>query len=166
LRAEEAIVEVDLVVVGAGPTGLYSAYYAGFRGLRSAIIDSLPEPGGQIAAMYPAKLIYDVAGFPAVKGRELVTALLAQAEAYSPEWLLGRSATSLERLADGRLRLTTTYTGHHVLVIGGGDITEYRGKVRLISVGFGEAALAVNNAVVAGDPTARLFPGHSSETAA
>ena len=65
-------VECDLLVVGAGPTGLFAAYYAGFRGHRVAVVDSLPELGGQITAMYPEKLILDVAGFPAVKGRDLV----------------------------------------------------------------------------------------------
>jgi NADPH-dependent 2,4-dienoyl-CoA reductase/sulfur reductase-like enzyme len=59
-------VEVDLLMVGAGPAGLYATYYAGFRGLRTAVIDSLPEPGGQVTALYPEKMIYDVAGFPEV----------------------------------------------------------------------------------------------------
>ncbi|WP_375490004.1 NAD(P)/FAD-dependent oxidoreductase [uncultured Jatrophihabitans sp.] len=323
--------DTDLIVVGAGPVGLYAAYYAGFRQLRTTLVDSLPEAGGQIAALYPEKLIHDVAGFPAVKGRDLVSALLAQAEQFNPQWRLGRTADALEHVDGGRVRLTLTdgeqicaraivvaggigtftprplpagsglvgrgvdhfvvdvdlYAGHDVLVVGGGDsavdwaamlepvarsvtlahrrdtfraheasvaalrasrvairtphvlhelrgsdavtaavlrdtgsgelvdvactrvvaalgftanlgpltrwglmikdrhivvdssmhtgvpgvyaagdITEYPGKVRLISVGFGEAALAVNNAVAASDPTAALFPGHSTATAA
>jgi ferredoxin/flavodoxin---NADP+ reductase len=97
--------QVDLTVVGAGPTGLYAAYYAGVRGLRTAIVDSLPEPGGQIAAMYPEKQIYDIAGFPAVRGRDLVASLTEQAETAQPRWLLGRCATSLARLEDGSLRI-------------------------------------------------------------
>jgi thioredoxin reductase (NADPH) len=324
-------VDVDLLIVGAGPVGLYAAYYAGFRGMTTAVIDSLPEPGGQIAALYPEKPIYDVAGLPGIRGRELVKSLLEQANAYEPAWLLGRSADQLDRLPDGRLLIRTTageeitaravvlaagigtfkprplpagaeyvgsgvdyfvtapeeYAGHDVLVVGGGDsavdwaltlepiarsvtlihrrpqftaheasvaglrrsaagvripyvvhalsgddhgvnraiirdtgtgdlheldctrviaalgftanlgpltkwglaivdrhivvdstmstgvpgiyaagdVTEYPGKVRLISVGFGEAALAVNNAAVATDPSAQLFPGHSTATA-
>lgn len=323
--------DADLLVVGAGPAGLYAAYYAGFRGLRTAIIDSLPTPGGQVAALYPEKMIYDIAGFPEILGRDLVAGLLDQAERFSPTWLLGESAAGLERLPDDRLRVTTAsgtrittrsiviaggigtftprplpagaeylgrgvehfvtdpaeYTGQHVLVVGGGDsavdwaltlepiaasvtlahrrarftaheasvarlaasravirtpyvvdriggtgrvervvlrdtaggelvelpcsrvvaalgftanlgpiadwgvtvrdrhvvvdstmstgvpgiyaagdIADYPGKVRLISVGFGEAALAVNNAACAADPSALLFPGHSTETAA
>ena len=68
--------ETDLLVIGAGPTGLFSAYYAGFRGLRVAVVDSLPELGGQITAMYPEKAILDVAGFPTVKGRDLGAGLV------------------------------------------------------------------------------------------
>ena len=67
--------ECDLLIIGAGPVGLYAAYYAGFRGLRTALVDSLPEAGGQITAMYPEKPIYDIAGFPAVRGRDLVARL-------------------------------------------------------------------------------------------
>ena len=318
--------EVDLAVIGAGPTGLFAAYYAGFRGLSVAVIDALPEPGGQVTAMYPEKLILDVAGFPAVKGRELIANLLAQAAPYHPDYLLGVRAEKLSYL-DGRpvlglaggeqlrcgavvvtgglgsftprpLPVAESFTGagivyfvpqpveltdRHVLIVGGGDsafdwavtlaplarsvtlahrrdrfrahaatvervralpvrvvvnaevsrlygeehvtgaeltvrggaveslpvdtvvaalgftadlgpltewglaldrrhivvdsamatnlprvfaagdITEYPGKVRLIATGFGEAATAVNNAAVAIDPTAHLFPGHSSD---
>ena len=74
----------DLLVIGAGPTGLFAAYYAGFRGLRVAVVDSLPELGGQITAMYPEKAILDVAGFPTVKGRDLVEGLVEQAATADP----------------------------------------------------------------------------------
>ena len=80
--------EVDLLIIGAGPTGLYAAYYAGFRGLSVGVVDSLPELGGQITAMYPEKAILDVAGFPTVKGRELVDGLVAQALTADPVQLL------------------------------------------------------------------------------
>jgi thioredoxin reductase len=325
------VTDIDLLVVGAGPVGLYAAYYAGFRGMRTALVDSLPEPGGQISALYPEKIISDVAGFPAVRGNDLVAGLLAQAEQFSPIWLLGRQARALTQHPDGGLDVALStgesvtcraiviaggigtftprplpagsdfvgrgvnyfvtdlgeYTGKRVLVVGGGDsavdwalaleplaksvtlvhrrpkftahaasvdrlraasvniltpftvdelagdttvesaalrhtatgdrheldcdrvvaalgftadlgplsgwgltitdrrvevdstmftgvpgvyaagdIADYPGKVRLISVGFGEAALAVNNAAVANDPSLQLFPGHSTETAA
>ncbi|MFJ8812930.1 NAD(P)/FAD-dependent oxidoreductase [Amycolatopsis thermoflava] len=88
--------DVDLLVVGAGPAGLFAAYYAGFRGLSVAVLDSLPEPGGQINAMYPEKQIHDIAGFPAVRGRELVDRLLDQAEQFQPRYLLGHRAEKLE----------------------------------------------------------------------
>jgi thioredoxin reductase len=93
----EESVNVDLLIVGAGPAGLFGAYYAGFRGLSVAIVDSLPELGGQISAMYPEKEIFDVAGFPAVKGRELVSRLAEQAASAAPTYLLGRTATELQR---------------------------------------------------------------------
>jgi thioredoxin reductase len=323
--------DVDLLLVGAGPVGLYGAYYAGVRGLRTAVVDSLQEPGGQITAMYPEKPIFDVAGFPSVRGRDLVDGLVQQAAQFDPTYLLGQSAVSLDRQDDGtflvgtdsgtRLRCGAVvitggigtftprplpagdefldrglayfvprladYAGADVVIVGGGDsacdwtlallpiarsvtlvhrrkafrahaatvaavlesgatvltdaevtrvhgtdhvdavevtvkgedtprtlacqrvvaalgfiadlgpmrewgielhdnrhvvvdtrmrsslpgiyaagdITDYDGKVRLISVGFGEVATAVNNATVDLDPEAQLFPGHSTDNA-
>ncbi|GLW92758.1 NAD(P)/FAD-dependent oxidoreductase [Actinokineospora globicatena] len=92
--------EVDLLIIGAGPTGLFAAYYAGFRDLRTAVVDSLPEAGGQITAMYPEKQIFDVAGFPSVRGRDLVTALVEQADQWKPTYLLGRRALTLSEVDD------------------------------------------------------------------
>jgi thioredoxin reductase len=322
--------EADLVIIGAGPTGLFAAYYAGFRGHRVAVVDSLPELGGQITAMYPEKQILDVAGFPSVKGRDLVEGLVAQAATADPQYFLDRTASELTTDDDGvtvtlddgttiragAVLITagigkfspralpagddwigrgleffvpsfTPYAGKDVVIVGGGDsafdwalhlapvarsitlvhrrdafrahertvqqvrdsateiitkaevtalngggpdgdgrlesvditidgvsttrpaqavvaalgfiadlgplqtwgiavekrhvvvdpsmrtslprvfaagdITEYPGKVRLIAVGFGEAATAVNNLTVAIDPSAKVFPGHSSE---
>ncbi len=94
-------VEVDLLVIGAGPAGLYAAYYAGFRDMSVAVLDALPEPGGQITAMYPEKVIYDVAGFPSVTGRDLVAGLLAQADTFGPRYLLGTRAETLTVDQDG-----------------------------------------------------------------
>ena len=320
---------VDVLIIGAGPVGLYAAYYSGFRGLSVAVVDSLPELGGQITAMYPEKEILDVAGFPSVKGKELVAGLVEQAASAAPAYVLGRTALTLDRdeaagtltvglddgscVIAGALIITagigkfsprplpaaaewqgsgvaffvpslTEYAGKDVVIVGGGDsafdwavaleplatsvtlvhrrdafrahkatvakvldssvsvvtnahvarllgdgqlealevedvrthervtlpaqavvaalgfvadlgplqswglavnkrhvlavqacrtnlplvfaagdISDYPGKVRLIAVGFGEAATAVNNAAVALDPAAHLFPGHSSE---
>jgi thioredoxin reductase len=86
---------VDIGIIGAGPTGLYAAYYAGFRGLSSAVVDALPEPGGQVAALYPEKALYDVAGHVAVKGRELIENLLTQTADFEPRYFLGQTATTL-----------------------------------------------------------------------
>ncbi|AXB45099.1 NAD(P)/FAD-dependent oxidoreductase [Amycolatopsis albispora] len=116
---------VDLAIVGAGPTGLFAAYYAGFRGLSTAVIDSLPEAGGQVTAMYPEKMIYDVAGFPAVRGRDLVNALVEQAAQWKPTYLLGRKAEGLDYLDDG-LEVT----------LDGGDVL--RAGAVLITAGIGE----------------------------
>ena len=320
-------VAVDVLVVGAGPAGLYGAYYAGFRGLTVAIVDGLPEAGGQITALYPEKMIYDIAGFPAIKGKDLVANLVDQAAPFAPRYLLGQQAISYDNHGDhvvirtrggaaiaakavivtGGIGTFTPrplpggdvfegrgleyivpsylpYAGKRVVVVGGGDsavdwalgleevaasvtlvhrreefrahahsvkllndssvrvltpvspvsvnggstlesltvrdiktkkqivigcdalvaalgftaditpleawglavserhilvdstmatnlprvfaagdITEYTGKVRLISVGFGEAATAVNNAATTIDPSATVFPGHSTE---
>jgi thioredoxin reductase (NADPH) len=319
--------EVDIAIVGAGPTGLFAAYYAGFRGLSTAVIDALPEVGGQVMAMYPEKNIFDVAGFPVIRGRDLVANLVEQAKPFDPRYLLGVRAEKLTYAPDGRpvldlsdgesltcgavlitgglgsfsarpLPAADTFAGtgvlffvkqldqlagHDVVIVGGGDsafdwalalqpvaksvtmvhrrdkfrahaatiarvqelpveiivnaevtallgdeavtgceitvrgaqprllpantvvaalgftadlgplaewglnldrrhivvdsttatnlsrvfaagdISEYPGKVRLIATGFGEAATAVNNAAVAIDPGAHLFPGHSSD---
>ncbi|MEJ7772512.1 MAG: NAD(P)/FAD-dependent oxidoreductase [Geodermatophilaceae bacterium] len=95
--AQDPVV-VDILIVGAGPVGLYGAYYAGFRGLKVALIDSLPEAGGQVTAMYPEKEIFDVGGFPSIKGRELVANLVAQAAPFAPTYLLGEQADTLERV--------------------------------------------------------------------
>ncbi|GAY07405.1 thioredoxin reductase [Pseudonocardia sp. N23] len=99
-----ALVDCDLLIVGAGPVGLFAAYYAGFRGLKVAVVDALEEPGGQISAMYPEKLIFDIAGFPAVKGRDLVDNLLEQGKRFDPRFVLGDRAQLLRPVAlpDGR----------------------------------------------------------------
>lgn len=158
---------VDIAVVGAGPCGLFAAYYAGFRGLRVAVIDSLPEPGGQIAALYPDKLILDVAAHPAITGRELVDALLAQVAPFEPHFVLGDTASHVQRTNEGIA--ITTDTGEAItcraVIIAGGvgrfrprqlpaaqgwggagvdhvvrPIDDYRGK-RVVVVGGGDSAV-------------------------
>jgi ferredoxin/flavodoxin---NADP+ reductase len=122
--AETVEHEVDLAVVGAGPAGLYATYYAGFRGMTVAVIDSLPEPGGQIAALYPEKDIFDIAGLPAIKGQQLVDALLAQAATAKPTFLLGESAVELTNADD------------HVW-IGTDAGSQVRAKAVLLTAGIG-----------------------------
>jgi len=117
--------EVDLLIIGAGPTGLYAAYYAGFRGMSVALVDSLTEPGGQLMALYPEKPIYDVAGFPSVLARDLATQLVQQASSADPTYLLGRRAESLVRTEDG------------TLVVGLDDSTEVHAKAVLVTAGIG-----------------------------
>lgn len=116
-------VETDLTIIGAGPTGLFATYYAGFRGMRVAVVDSLPELGGQITAMYPEKQILDVAGFPTVKGRDLVEGLVEQANTAEPTYLLGHTAVGL----DGDDALTVTLD----------DGTSVTSKALLITAGIG-----------------------------
>ena len=127
---QEEELSTDLAIIGAGPVGLFAAYYAGFRGLSTVIIDSLPEPGGQVSALYPEKLIYDVGGFPAVRGQTLVDNLMQQIEPFSPTLLLDHRA---EDLADqGDAWLIGTHRGvlvdaKAVLITGGiGNFTPRR----------------------------------------
>ncbi|MFD3497913.1 NAD(P)/FAD-dependent oxidoreductase [Streptomyces sp. NPDC058676] len=115
-------VSVDLLVIGAGPTGLYGAYYAGFRGMSVAVADALPEVGGQITALYPEKLVYDVAGFPAVRGQDLVDRLAEQAGRWNPTYLLGHGVTRLDDAGEGIVATTDAgarITAGAVLVCGG-----------------------------------------------
>jgi ferredoxin/flavodoxin---NADP+ reductase len=121
------ILHEDLLVIGAGPVGLYGAYYAGFRNLSTIVLDTLPQLGGQITAMYPEKLIRDVAGFPAVRGRDLVDALVAQAAQFSPDYILGQSAVTLRY--DGALPvvgLSDGSTVHTKAVIVTGGLGTFR----------------------------------------
>lgn len=98
----------DILIIGAGPAGLFAAYYTGMRGLSCVLVDSLPHLGGQVAALYPDKHVYDVAGFPAVRGRELIAGLTEQALSADPEIILGEECSTLEELPDGTLVVTTT----------------------------------------------------------
>ncbi|MFD4603033.1 NAD(P)/FAD-dependent oxidoreductase [Streptomyces sp. NPDC058464] len=100
LTGAPAVCETEILVVGAGPAGLFACYYAGMRGLDVTLMDSLPHLGGQVAALYPDKEIFDVAGFPAVRGRELVERLTEQARTASPSVLLRESAVDLRHEAD------------------------------------------------------------------
>src|SRR3954470_13151303 len=93
--AVSEVVDTDLLILGAWPAGLFGAYYAGFRGMSVTLVDSLPELGGQVSALYPEKAILDVAGFVSVKGRELVEQLVEQAASAKPKYHLGRTASSL-----------------------------------------------------------------------
>lgn len=118
-----ADLECDLLIVGGGPVGLYGAYYAGFREFRTVVIDALPELGGQITAMYPEKEILDVAGFPSVRGKDLVGHLRQQAESAKPTYLLAERAMSIDAPAGGPVTVGTdagrTITARAVILTGG-----------------------------------------------
>ena len=95
------MIRTDVVVIGAGPAGLYATYYAGFRGFKVLVVDALSEIGGQITAMYPEKEIFDIAGFPAVKGRDLVDGLIRQAQSANPTYKLATRVEKLEEIPNG-----------------------------------------------------------------
>lgn len=114
--------ECDLLVIGGGPAGLYAAYYSGFRGFTTVIVDVLPELGGQVTAMYPEKAIFDIAGFPMVKGRDLVDGLISQMQAFSPTVKTGTMARTLTTFDDSVQVLTDdgeTISAKAVVITGG-----------------------------------------------
>lgn len=98
----------DVAVIGAGPVGLYATFYAGMRHLRAIVLETLSRPGGQITALYPDKYVYDVAGFPAILGRDLVAALYKQSTQFGAEFRFDERVENLEVLEPKRIRLTTT----------------------------------------------------------
>lgn len=116
-------VDVDLLVIGAGPVGLFGAYYAGVRGLTVAVVDSLSQVGGQVTAMYPEKDIYDIAAFPSVTGRNLVAGLVEQAGQYDPTYLLGQEAQELAPVPGERPRWMVRSSAGTEIVCGAVVIT-------------------------------------------
>lgn len=96
----------DLTIIGAGPTGLFALFYAGMRGASAQIVDALDQPGGQLVALYPEKLIFDVAGFPDVLAKDLVKSLERQAARFGQPVHLGQVVNGLEE-SDGHFVLRT-----------------------------------------------------------
>ena len=97
----------DITIIGGGPSGLFAAFYAGLRAAKTKIIDSLPQLGGQLAALYPDKYIYDIPGFPRVLAREFVDRQVEQALAFSPTVCLDEKVTRLSPRQDGLIELGT-----------------------------------------------------------
>src|SRR6185312_12276188 len=98
----------DITIIGAGPTGLFAAFYAGMRQARTQIIDSLEEPGGALTAIYPEKYIYDVPGFPKVMAKDFVEQMTIQAMRDQPTLRLNEEVVGLEKRPDGIVKLTTS----------------------------------------------------------
>jgi thioredoxin reductase (NADPH) len=101
-------ITTDVAVIGAGPVGLFAIFECGMLKMRCHVIDTLEVIGGQCAALYPEKPIYDIPGYPRILAQELVDRLAEQAEPFEPVYHLGQQVTGLERLAEGRWRLTTS----------------------------------------------------------
>src|SRR4051812_10513323 len=102
----------DVTIIGAGPTGLYGAFYAGMREMRTKIIDALPEPGGQLTALYPEKYIYDAPGYPKVIAKDLVKYLVEQAMQWEPTFCLDERVLNIGRRDDGVISLQTSKGEH------------------------------------------------------
>lgn len=115
----------DVTIIGAGPVGLFTAFYGGMRQASVKIIESLPHTGGQLTALYPEKYIYDIAGFPKVRAQELVDNLEEQANMFDPTIVLGQSIEKVERLEDQSFKLTSNtgeihYTKTMIITAGNG----------------------------------------------
>ena len=117
------MIKTDILIIGAGPTGLFAVFEAGLLKLKCHIIDALPQPGGQLSELYPKKPIYDIPGFPEVKAGQLVDNLMEQIKSFQPGFTLGEKAQHIEKQEDGSFIVTTDQgTKHHapIVAIAGG----------------------------------------------
>ncbi|MCB9285036.1 MAG: NAD(P)/FAD-dependent oxidoreductase [Lewinellaceae bacterium] len=117
------MIETDIIIIGAGPAGLFAVFEAGLLKMHCHLVDSLAVPGGQLAEIYPKKPIYDIPGYPVILAGDLVQNLMKQIEPFKPGFTLGERAETFERMEDGRFRLITnkgTVLVAPVVVIAGG----------------------------------------------
>ncbi|NTV98008.1 MAG: NAD(P)/FAD-dependent oxidoreductase [Chlorobiaceae bacterium] len=175
----------DLTIVGGGPTGIFAAFQCGMNNISCRIIESMPQLGGQLAALYPEKHIYDVAGFPEVPAAGLVESLWKQTERYSPEIILGETVTKYDKLADGTFEVTVSsgrvFLSRAVLIAAGlgafsprklpqlGDIDHLEGRsvfyaVKNVSDFAGKKVVIVGGGDSALDWTVGLLHSASSVT--
>ena len=101
------MIETDIIIIGAGPVGLFTVFEAGLLKLRCHLIDVLPQPGGQLTEIYPKKPIYDIPGFPEVMAGDLIDNLMKQIEPFKPGFTLGEKAESIVQTDDGMYIVTT-----------------------------------------------------------
>lgn len=103
----------DVTIIGGGPVGLFTAFYGGMRQMSVKIIESLPQLGGQLSALYPEKYIYDIAGFPKIRAQELVDNLKEQMKAFDQTICLEETVQAVEKLEDGSFIITTDKETHY-----------------------------------------------------
>ncbi|MFK7783800.1 MAG: NAD(P)/FAD-dependent oxidoreductase [Crocinitomicaceae bacterium] len=124
------MIETDIIIIGAGPVGLFTIFEAGLLKLKCHLIDSLPQPGGQCSEIYPKKPIYDIPGFPSILAGELIDNLVEQAAPFKAGYTLGEAAVDIEKLEDETFIVTTNKgTKHHapiVMIAGGLGVFEPR----------------------------------------
>ena len=116
-------IETDIIIIGAGPVGLFAVFEAGLLKMRCHLIDALPHPGGQLMEIYPKKPIYDIPGYPSVLAGDLVKNLMEQILPFNPGFSLGERAETVEKQEDGRWCVTTSHGTKHiapVIFIAGG----------------------------------------------
>jgi len=145
----ETEIVTDVVIIGAGPVGLFAVFELGLLDLKCHLIDILDRPGGQCAELYPEKPIYDIPGFPIISGQGLTDNLMKQIEPFGPEFHFSRMVNSIERQQDGSFKLITdadeVFRAKVVVVAAGGGsfqpkrppivgIEEYEGKSVFYSV--------------------------------
>ena len=117
------MIKTDILIIGAGPTGLFAVFEAGLLKLKCHLIDALPQPGGQCSEIYPKKPIYDIPGFPEILAGDLTNNLLEQCKQFEPGFTLGERAETIERQEDGSFIVTTNKGTKHqarVVAIAGG----------------------------------------------
>lgn len=117
------MIETDILIIGAGPTGLFTVFEAGLLKLKCHIIDGLPQPGGQLSELYPKKPIFDIPGFPSILAGDLVSNLMEQIKQFQPGFTLNEVAETIDQLEDGTFIVTTNKgTKHHAnsVAIAGG----------------------------------------------
>ena len=117
------MIKTDIIIIGAGPVGLFTVFEAGLLKLKCHLIDSLPAPGGQCSEIYPKKPIYDIPGFPSVLAGDLIDNLLEQAEPFKPGFTLGEAAVSIDKNEDDQFIVTSVRGTKHmapIVMIAGG----------------------------------------------
>ena len=117
------MIQTDIVIIGAGPTGLFAVFEAGLLKMRCHIIDALPQPGGQLTELYPKKPIFDIPGYPSVGAGELIDNLMEQIKQFEPGFTLNEQAATIDKQEDGTFIVTTNkgtqVQGKAVAIAGG-----------------------------------------------
>lgn len=112
------MIETDILIIGAGPTGLFAVFEAGLLQMKCHLIDALPQPGGQLAELYPKKPIFDIPGYPEVLAGDLVNNLMEQIKQFQPGFTLAETAETIEKLDDGTFIVVTNKgTKHHAKAV-------------------------------------------------
>lgn len=124
------MIKTDIIIIGAGPVGLFTVFEAGLLKLHCHLIDSLAQPGGQCSEIYPKKPIYDIPGFPSVLAGELIDNLMEQAAPFKPGFTLGEAAVSIDKIDESTFVVTTDKGTKHeapiVMIAGGLGVFEPR----------------------------------------
>ena len=124
------MIKTDIIIIGAGPVALFTVFEAGLLKLRCHLIDSLPQPGGQLTEIYPKKPIYDIPGYPSILAGDLTDKLMEQAAPFKPTFTLGEAAVKVEKVEENRFIVTTDKGTQHeapvVMIAGGLGVFEPR----------------------------------------